>query len=93
MTKTAQTEDKITSVITDRQTLGDFLNLTYDEFIAFYPEISIITYFNTITRLLDILNQTFIKEHKKISDIDGTWILDRCLYNNIDPDILFTICS
>lgn len=88
-----ENDNKITSVITDRQILGDFLNLSYDDFIAFYPEISTITYFNTVTRLLDILNQTFIKEHKKISDIDGEWIMQRCLYNNIDPSILFIICS
>lgn len=88
-----ENDNKITSVITDPQTLSDFLNLTYEEFTAFYPEISITTYFNTVTHLLDILNQTFIKQHKKITDIDGTWILDRCLYNNIDPSLLFTICS
>lgn len=86
-------EDKITSVITDPETLSDFLNLTYNEFKAFYPNIEITTYLNTVVKLLDILNQTFIKENKPISDIDGDWIMQRCLYNNIDPAILFTICS
>ena len=85
--------DKITSVINNRETLSDFLNLSYDDFINFHPEIDTITYLNTVTKLLDVLNQTFIKEHKPINDIDGQWLLDRCLYNNIDPKILFTICS
>lgn len=86
-------EDKITGVITDRQILTDFLNLTYDEFMLVYPEVSIITYFNTVVELLSRMNQQFIMENKKITDIDGQWILDRCLYNGIDPKFLFTICS
>ena len=88
-----QNDNKITSVINDPETLSDFLNLSYDEFHAFYPNIDITTYFNTVARLLTILNQEFIKEHKPISDIDGEWIMQRCIYNNIDPSLLFTICS
>lgn len=86
-------ENKITGVITDKQILSNFLYLTYDEFMAVYPEISIITYFNTVVELLSRMNQQFIMEHKKITDIDGQWILDRCLFNGIDPKFLFTICS
>lgn len=86
-------ENKITGVITDRQILTDFLNLTQDEFMVVYPEISIITYFNTVVELLSRMNQQFIMENKKITDIDGEWILDRCLFNGIDPKFLFTICS
>ena len=86
-------EDKITGVITDKQILSDFLYLTYDEFMAVYPEVSIITYFNTVVELLSRMNQQFIMENKKITDIDGQWILDRCLFNGIDPKFLFTICS
>ena len=85
--------DKITGVITDKQILSDFLYLTYDEFSAVYPEVSIITYFNTVVELLSRMNQQFIMENKKITDIDGQWILDRCLFNGIDPKFLFTICS
>lgn len=85
--------DKITGVITDKQILSDFLYLTYDEFMAVYPEVSIITYFNTVVELLSRMNQQFIMENKKITDIDGQWILDRCLFNGIDPKFLFTICS
>lgn len=88
-----ENNNKITSVITDPEMLSDFLNLTYNEFMAFYPNLDITTYFNTVVKLLDILNQTFIKEHKPISDIDGEWIMQRCIYNNIDPSLLFTICS
>lgn len=85
--------NKITDVITDKQILSDFLNLTYKEFELAYPEISTITYFNTVAKLLDMLNQEFIRTNKLITDIDGQWILDRCLYNNIDPKFLFKICS
>ena len=85
--------DKITDVITDKHILNDFLNLTHDEFSAVYPEVSIITYFNTVVELLIRLNQEFIINHKKITDIDGQWILDRCLFNGVDPEILFKICS
>lgn len=85
--------DKITDVITDKQILNDFLNLTHDEFMVVYPEVSIITYFNTVVELLTRLNQQFIMNNKKITDIDGQWILDRCLFNGIDPKFLFKICS
>ena len=85
--------DKITSVITDPSMLNDFLNLPYEDFMLVYPYVSNITYLNTVTKLLDILNQQFVKEHKPISDIDGEWIMQRCIYNNVDPKILFTICS
>lgn len=86
-------ENKITGVITDKQILSDFLYLTYDEFMGVYPEVSIITYFNTVVELLSRMNQQFIMENKKITDLDGQWILDRCLFNGIDPKFLFTICS
>lgn len=85
--------DKITGVITDKAILNDFLNLTHEEFMAVYPEVSIITYFNTVVELLTRMNQQIIMEHKKITDIDGQWILDRCLFNGIDPKFLFKICS
>jgi len=93
MKKSDKNEYKITDVIRDREILSDFLNLTYKEFTAFYPDIPTYVYFNTVTRLLDLLNQQFIKDYKHIADIDGTWILDRCLYNGIDPKHLFIICS
>ncbi|MBO7731289.1 MAG: hypothetical protein J6S67_02000 [Methanobrevibacter sp.] len=85
--------DKITDVITDRHILNDFLNLTHDEFTVVYPEVSIITYFNTVVELLSRMNQEIIMEDKKITDIDGQWILDRCLFNGIHPSFLFKICS
>lgn len=85
--------DKITDVIKQREVLADFLTMTFDDFMRIHKDVDIIVYFNTVAVLLNVLNQTFVHENKLIIDIDGQWILDRCLYNNVNPEILFKICS
>lgn len=85
--------DKITDVIKQREVLADFLTMTFDDFMRIHKDVDIIVYFNTVAVLLNVLNQTFVHENKLIIDIDGQWILDRCLYNNVNPEVLFKICS
>ena len=85
--------DKITDVIKTRSTLQDFLTMRFDDFALKHPEVDIIVYFNTVALLLKVLKQTFMQENKFITDIDGQWLFDRCIYNNVDPEVLFKICS
>lgn len=85
--------DKITDVIKQREVLADFLTMTFDDFMRIHKDVDIIVYFNTVAVLLNVLNQIFVHENKLIIDIDGQWILDRCLYNNVNPEVLFKICS
>lgn len=85
--------DKITDVIKDRKILSDFLTSHFDDFMYEHPDVDIITYFNTVALLLTILNQTFVHDNKFIIDIDGYWLLQRCLDNGVSPEILFKICS